>query len=732
MKTVRMLSFVIALCLLLPALSSCRDHRKDASARYQPIDPADAVARKDYTSVYEMIGKRVTVDMVEEDIQGIATVAVDGVRYTLGMDFLSMAMVYNTAPIEDNEKFSTSEAIYNEWWRLFIQRFNRLVPELPLYSNQYFDLYSAKIEGFRTTPYFGPAEAIISSTVREGSSRVILGSPTKLSGAFRNASFGRSSAGASDLDIQNLTTGHATVETDRDGSLVWNTDALDGIPEATRHADGSLTYTVRLREGLKFSDGSPIYAEHYIASLLALSTPIAVECGETGTAGLRLVGFDAFNAYRGEGQTVYFEGVKLLDDYTFSVTFTPDYADYYYTVSYASFSPSPLALYLGDGAITVDPVTRACGLDAAFYAREYRDGRTVYKTAGKIRENLRWNSPLPYSGPYTVTAFDESSLTATLTLNPYYTQDLRGKASIQQIVYRETVSETQLDSLKKGQVDVIAGITGGEETRAALALVASSQGTVKETHYDRAGYGKLAFRCDFGPTGMSEVRQAIAYTINRPEFASAFTGGYGRVVDGPYYVGSSAYKATASALKLNKYAYSADSANAVLEAGGWVYNHLGEAFVSGRDAVRYKKLSGYDLTLDNLYYQSTDGKYKTVKVDGNYYMPLAINYYGTQPNAVTDRLITAWQQSPAATEEIGMYITYVSCDFTSGLYAEYTRSPEYGYDGTPKLSCINFATGFNSAIYDQSLSFTVNPAYYAVYSANYLMDGADFFGNYGK
>ena len=31
------------------------------------------------------------------------------------------------------------------------------------------------------------------------------------------------------------------------------------------------------------------------------------------------------------------------------------------------------------------------------------------------------------------------------------------------------------------------------------------------------------------------VRQAIMYTINRNEFAEAFTGGFGSVVHGAYY-----------------------------------------------------------------------------------------------------------------------------------------------------------------------------------------------------
>jgi hypothetical protein len=202
------------------------------------------------------------------------------------------------------------------------------------------------------------------------------------------------------------------------------------------------------------------------------------------------------------------------------------------------------------------------------------------------------------------------------------------------------------------------------------------------------------------------------------------------VVHGPYYTGYSAYKAVESEILLNQYTYSVDDAIAALEAGGWIYNEKGWPFNPETDTVRYKKLSGYELSEQNLSYASIDNAYKTLKINGEYYMPLAINWYGTQPNSVTDQLITAWQTNPNATTELGMYITYTSCDFTTGLYGEYLQIEAYGWDGVAKCAAINFATGFTSAIYDQSYYWTINPDFYADYSYNYVMDEADFWENY--
>ena len=735
----RLLALVMAFVLVLCAFAGCAPADNtgttggttagNAEVNYQEIDLADAVEHADYTSVYSTIGANVTIDMVKEDAEtGLATVEYEGTTYELGMDFLSMAMVYNCTPAGD---FTTAEEVYNEWWKLYIQRWNYLAPEVPLYSNQYFDLYNAKIENFVTSPYWAAADAIVAASVKEGEANsVILGSSTDLSGAFRNSSWGKSNPGSSDLDIQNLTTGYSTMMSDKDGVYQWNEYAIAEVPTSTLNEDGTLTYTIKVKDDMVFSDGSAINAKNYIASVLANSTDVSVAAGGTGNSGMTLVGYDEFKAYTGEGDKVYFTGVKLIDDYTFSVTFTQDYANYYYANTYAAFSPVPMALYLGENDIVVAE-DGSCGLSDGFYAKVEKDGAETYAMVDVINANLAWDSELPWSGPYTVSNYDSATLTATLALNPKYPGDTaRGKASIETITYVKMVSETQTDMFKQGQIDVLAGITGAAETEAALALVNESPDKYAETHYDRAGYGKLAFRCDLGPTAMTAVRQAIMYTINRPEFAQTFTGGYGSVVHGPYYSGAAAYVANADEILLNQYAYSVDAAVATLEEGGWIYNEKGQTFNAETDTIRYKKLEGYELSKVNLQYASIDNAYKTVKIDGAYYMPLAINWYGTQPNDVTDQLITAWQANDNATKALGMYITYTSCDFSTGLYGEYLQIEGYGWDGVAKCAAINFATGFTSTIYDQAFYWTIDQSMYADYSNNYLMDEADFVENY--
>ncbi len=678
----------------------------------------DVVTRTDFRSVYGEIGDRVTIDMVTEK-DGIAYATVDGKEYELGLDFLSMAMVYNTRPVG---AFDSAEAVYNEWWRLYIQRWNYLAPEVPLYSNQFYDVYNGKIDRLDTNPYWSVTDAIISARVT-GENSVILGSNTELSGMFRNSAFGKATPSAADLAIEGLTSGYSTVNTDMGGVYRWADEKIVRSHTETENEDGTKTFTVEIAKDLTFSDGSPIRAENYLIGVLVGSSKVMKEAGGGESAGLTLVGYENFNAYTGEGDVVPFAGVRLLDDYTFSVTVKKEYANYYYALRYGAFTPQPMALYGGRYALKDDG--QGAYMEKGFYTQTEKNGVSSYVMAGEIAKNVANTSAkdFPYSGQYYVENYDAASRVATLKRNPLYKGDHRGKASIERISYVKIIPETQLDQLKKGRVDVLAGVTGGEETRAALSIVDGVN--FKETHYDRAGYGKLAFRCDFGPTQFAEVRRAVMHTIDRDDFAQTFTGGYGSVVHAPYYVGSAAYLATKDRLQLNTYAYSVEKAKTELVNGGWVYNATGGAYVEG-EGVRYKKLSGFELTYNNLAFAATDGKYKTVKVDGEYYMPLVINWMGTQPNHVTDQLITAWQNNDNAGKKIGMYITYTSGDMNTALYGEYSQMPSYGFTKA-RYGAVNFATGFTSAVYDQSFAWTIDPNMFDNYSTNYLRDEADFY-----
>ena len=686
----------------------------------------------DYVSLYDKFGKQITIaDVTEDETTGLAYIEVDGETYELGLDFLTMAMVYNTST--DGTDFETEDEVYAEWWKYYITRWNYLLPEIPLYSNEYYDLYNAQIKGveeYPTNPYWDPAMALIDWTSEKEDNSIILGNTTDLSGKFRYATFGASSPGASDLDIQNLTSGLSIVEQTKDGGYEVNDTVVENLEEVDNE-DGSKTYTVTIKDDLQFSDGSAITAKNYLYFPLVFSTPVASEAaGKDHKKTMYFVGYDAFAAYDGtndgvDGASKVLSGIRLIDDYTFSVTVDAQYLPYFYAITYLSDAFFPCTyqgLWAGDCDVLDDG--EGVYLSDDFYEKS---GESYVMAAHILESSSNTDTTYPYSGPYVVESYDASDKSAVLVKNEYFKGNYEGTTpSIEKVVYKKIISETQLEDFKAGGVDVLAAITGGSATDEAIALADSSDGAYVYTHYSRAGYGKLGFRADYGPVQYTAVRQAIAYCMDRATFAKDFTGGYGGVVDGPYYTGSWMYKlAVEQGMLLDAYDTSVDSAIAVLEADGWVYDAEGNEYTEG---VRYKKISGEYATENDINYQSIDGAYKTVEIDGDYYMPLVLNWYGTADNEFSDLLVTGFEQNDNIAAA-GFVVQKTTGDFAPML-DELAQQQIYGYySGTPMYTCFNFATGFSSAVYDYSFNMTIDPSMYDDYSAYYIKDEADIYWN---
>ena len=713
----KLLSLVLAAAMLLslvPAAFAEEAETKSINGKEYGVD---------YTSLYSQFGKDTTIaDVTEDEETGLCYIEKDGVEYELGLDFLSMAMVYNTQVVDG---WDTEDDVYATWWRYYMQRWNYLMPEIPLYANEYYDLYNAQIKGtdeHPTNPYWSPAAALIDWTSEKEDNSIIMGNTTDLSGKFRYAAFGGTNPGAADLDVQNLSTGLETVATTKEGGFEWNPTVVKSHEE-TMNEDGTRTYTVTIYDDLKLSDGTPVTVKNYVVFPMVFSSPVGVAAaGKDHQSGMTLEGFKTFNTYDGtEGSgTKELAGLRMIDDYTYSITVSADYANYFYAISYVGLSAYDVSLWIGDADVKDDG--NGVYFTDDFYAKE---GDKYVMADHIVTASQNTDTTYPYSGPYVVKSYDSADKSAVLELNPNFKGNYEGvKPTIAKVVYKKIVSSTQLEDLKAGTLDVIAGITGGDETNEALALADGSDGKYVYTHYSRAGYGKLGFRADYGPAQFTEVRQAIAYCMDRAKFAKDFTGGYGGVVDGPYYSGSWMYKAAVDqGMILNAYATSVDSAIEVLTEGGWVYDAEGNDYVEG---VRYKKIPGDIATENDINYKSKDGAYVTTKVGDDYYMPLVLNWYGTSDNPFTDQLMTGFASNDNVIAA-GFNVQYTIGDF-SPMLDELYQAAVYGYySGSPMYSVFNFATGFTSAAYDYSYQMTIDPAMYDDYSAYYIKDQADIF-----
>lgn len=756
-KLVVALAVILVLVLAIGVLTACKKEKK---IPYEAIDDNDIVQDLtygvDYKTLYDQFGNEADASKLTFKSNGLAYQTFsDGKEYELGLDFLSMAMVYK----------SKNEGEYVKWWKAFIQRWNYLLPEVPLYSNQYYDVFDARVIDKEsviknpTNPYWSVANALIDwkPTAGNADKKIIIGNTTELSGNLRHSTFGVSSPAASDLDIDGLINGYSTVVANKVGDYQYDSTVVESHEDKV-NADGTRTFTVKIKNDLKFSDGTPITAKNFLYYLMAFSTPITAtkEGGGSNTAGQAYVGYKEYSQFDGtnDGKIIYkkdkdgndttevdytiskkFKGVRLIDEYTYSLTATEDYATYFYGITLAGLSPTAKAMYMGNNDVKDDGdgcyIVQAENAADKFYNTKTEGEVTSYTFASYIRKsatntNQADEAKIPFTGAYKIDSYDKAKKECTLVRNDQYKGNFENqKGGFDKIVYVQIVSETQLTQLEQGQVNVVAGITGGTDTDAALKLVKENPDSFASVDYARAGYGKLGFRSDFGPAMFQEVRQAIAYSIDRPAFAKQFNGGYGGVVDGPYYTGAWMYKeALKEGMKLDVYTASVDSAIEVLEEGGWTYNYKGEKYKAG-DGIRYKKLSGAELTYNNLHFASQDGKYKTYKLGGAYYMPLVINWFGTTPNPFTDQLISSWATS-SALQQIGMAVQYKLGDFTPML-GELYQYEGYGYNGVATYNAFNFATGYNSAAYDYSFNCSIEPNLFENNSQWYIKDAADYY-----
>lgn len=483
--------------------------------------------------------------------------------------------------------------------------------------------------------------------------QIIIGNTTELSGDW--VPYWQNNA--AEYDIYNFITDYGTVAMTFDGEYLVNETVVEDY-DVVENEDGSKTYTWTIKEGLVYDDGTPITAKDYVATVLFWSSKVVADLGAGNTYGQKFVGYKDFAT----GESKEFAGVRLLDEMTFSVTIDSAHLPYFFELPMASVVPTKLSFWTDETVEVLD------------------DGNGAYLSDNFTVENFgdrinvaRSEIPRPSTGPYILKSYDEASKQAVLEVNEKYAGNYEGqKPLIKTVIYKLVNEETALDELATGAVDILFGMASGSEINAGLDLV--DQGGFSYTSYPRAGYGKLLFVCDFGPTQFTEVRQALAHLLDRNDFAKAFTEGFGSVVNGPYGEALWFYQETKAELneKLNQYPYSLERAIELLEEGGWVYDENGNEYKEG---IRYKKLE--DGTL----------------------MPLVIEW-ASSGNEVAELLTIKLQENPDL-EAAGMKINQTVMTFTELLnYLERNtiEDPKYG---VPTYHMYNLASNFNP-IYDQS------------------------------
>lgn len=513
----------------------------------------------------------------------------------------------------------------------------------------------------------------------EPSGQLIIGTTTEMSGDFS----GVWQNNASDADVRRLVQGYGTVDQTDEGEYVID-DSIVEKYDTKENEDKSKTYTFTIKQGLKFADGKEITAKNYVAATMLWSSKLIGPdlAGGKNTAGIDLVGYDAFS----KGEKKEFTGIHLIDDYTFSATINPNNTPYFYELNSVGSGPEDLEFWLGKDVDIKDDG------DGCYFVEDINTEE--FKNAVKAARDKK---TLPSSGPYMLEKYDEAQQLATMVINPNYQGDRVGrKPLISKVILKKITQATQIDDLKTGGVDIINKIGDGKTINAGMDLT-EGEGFAY-TDYPRAGYGKIAFSCDVGPTQFVEVRQALAYLLDRNDFAKQFTGGYGSVVNGPYGTAQWFYQETEKELdeKLNSYPYDPAKAVELLEKAGFTLNESGAEFKEG-DGIRYKKMD--------------DGKL----------MPLEIKWASTENNEVSDLLVVKLAENPDLVKA-GIKIQRDAMSFDellNWLYRDASQDAKYG---VPTYNMFNLASGF-TPWYDRKYDYSTKEEMIKMgYNTNFIFD----------
>lgn len=381
-------------------------------------------------------------------------------------------------------------------------------------------------------------------------------------------------------------------------SRTWDADIFEWDPVIVREAwvtenpDGGRTFGHRINENLRWSNGEPITAVDYVFALMLNSSPEKRALESTLVDGFRIEGFGDFNS--GDSRT--FSGVRLYDDFSFSMTFGPEHFPYFFAFSFAENSLATPLLPLPAHRIAPGVTISDDGNGVTWC-----DNLTVDLLRDTLLEpdtGYRWN-PVPSAGPYRFVSYDSGAQVYILEINPYFTATWDGfTPSIQQIAMRLTQGAVAADELLVGSIHLssigVTNVLGNEMLEA---------GTHGYTRFASNSMWQLRFFSDIGPMQFREVRQAISWSIDREDYALAMTEGFGRIINSMYIPESHIFRTQRDWFEdnLTHHTLNLERAREYLVEGGWVLNENGDPFVEGTDRMRHKEYNGELMPLEILW-----------------------------------------------------------------------------------------------------------------------------------
>ncbi|MFL1674499.1 ABC transporter substrate-binding protein [Paenibacillus thiaminolyticus] len=299
-------------------------------------------------------------------------------------------------------------------------------------------------------------------------------------------------------------------------------------------SDDKLTYTFKLKDGLKFSDGSALTAED-VAFTLTLLHDKSYDGPSDIIKDAAIKGGQEYK----DGKATSIEGIKVIDPKTIEVT---------------TLKPRALALgAIGDTRI----------MSKAYYGKDYKQGDLSYM------KDL-FTKPLG-NGAYKLDKFVPGQ-EAVLSANENFHL---GAPKIPHLIYKFTTDETNVQLLQTGETDMDMVTVSKDQVEQLQEL-----GFLDINLFRTNGYGYIAFNHNKEMFKDKRVRQALAYGLDRQQIVDAVYQGYAEVIDIPQSKDSWSYTD-----EVTKYDFNLEKAKQLLDEAGWT---VGADGIREKDGQKFK------------------------------------------------------------------------------------------------------------------------------------------------
>ena len=378
---------------------------------------------------------------------------------------------------------------------------------------------------------------------------LIVGHTTETKGDFFTEMFGNNTA---DIDVRALLHGYNLVDWDQSQGVYILDDYVVKKASVTEDVKGNRTYNLTLCEDLYYSDGSHITAWDYAFSLLLMMAPEIEQIGGKIYRAEHILGYEDYILKR----TRYLEGVRVKGDYQLAITLDHEFLPYFFEVGLLLCVPYPISV-IAPGCRVYDD---GFGI---YIGNAVRTERQPDFTAELLRKTILdpemgYNShPSVVSGPYVMKSYD--GVTGHFEVNPYYKRKpvtytktieaaegdekkdpekvevLVGEGDpgyIRKITFTLADNNTMLQKLSDGELHLVNKVTYGPLIEELMQK--AGENNLRYQNYPRIGLSFLTFSYDWPTVQEKEVRQAIAWCMDRDQLTRDYCKGFGVRVDGYY------------------------------------------------------------------------------------------------------------------------------------------------------------------------------------------------------